>query len=174
MGMPVVEVRPLFTVRQGLKASFFASSLVCPCALLIVVVLVATAIAVDSSSLSLLPECSRPCWVDVIVFLLLVGCGEGLSVLTSSTSDSCSVVGVFFVVSLLSGILLRVGFAVGLKKLVIGDVFVVLGPVCFGLYAGSLLGWLQMVVVGVVVVVGMFVSCWGDVMVDVAPTGGAT
>jgi len=53
METPVVEVRPLLTIRHGLKAGFFAGSLELPCALVVIVVLLATAIAVDSSSFSL-------------------------------------------------------------------------------------------------------------------------
>jgi len=50
IGMPVVVVRLLCTVRHGLKASFAAVGLVVPGVLFVVVVLVATTVAVESSS----------------------------------------------------------------------------------------------------------------------------
>jgi len=49
IGMPVVVVQLLCTVRHGLKASFAAVGLV-PGVLFVVVVLVATTVAVESSS----------------------------------------------------------------------------------------------------------------------------
>jgi len=72
---------------------------------------------------------------------------------------------------LLSGSRVRVGVAVGLKKLVIGGFLFVFGPCCFVLCVGVCLGWLPVIVDVVGEVVEVVVGRWGDVMVDVAPTG---
>jgi len=97
IGMPVVEVQPLFTVFHGLKAGFVAVDLVFA-VLFVVVVLLATAVAVDSSSLSLLLDCARSCLLDVIVFLFVFALGLCLSLLALSGAacDVCGVVFVFF------------------------------------------------------------------------------
>jgi len=99
IGMPVVEVQPLFTVFHGLKAGFVAVDLVFA-VLFVVVVLLATAVAVDSSSLSLLLDCARSCLLDVIVFLFVFALGLCLSLLALSGAacDVCGVVFVFFAV----------------------------------------------------------------------------
>jgi len=95
MGMPVVEVRPLFTIFQGLKAGFVAVDLVFACMLFVIVVLFATAVAIDSSSLSLLLVCARSCWLDIIAFRFVFALCLGLLLLSTITGGACVVLFVF-------------------------------------------------------------------------------
>jgi len=113
----------------------------------------------------------RSCWVDVIVVRCVRGRAGDMSIVFCV---AWCVVALFRCASVLSGSLFRVGVAVGLKKLVIDGVFLVLGMVCCVLDAWWMLGCLPTVGVVVGVLVVMFLGRWGDVMVDVTPTGEAT
>ncbi len=56
--------------------------------------------------------------------------------------------------------------------MVISEFLFVFWPICFLLCVEQLLGWLQVVVGVVDIVVGVFAGRWGDIMIDIAPTGG--
>jgi len=133
--------------------------------LCVIIVLFATAIAIDLSSLSLLLVFACSCWLDVIFcWLALGGLDMVLSVLLLFTCGAC---GCF----LLFGSWVCIGVSIGLKKLVIGEFLFVLMPICFVVYVEQVLGLLWVVVDVVGVAVEVFLGCWGNTMVDIAPIG---
>jgi len=139
-----------------------------PFALLIIVVLVATSVAVNSSSLSLLVALFFLIGLGAMVFGLSLGSLDK----TLSKVLLCAVIGAG--VDLLSGSHVGVEAAVGLKKLVIGEFLPVFVLICFLVCCEWLLEMLWLVIVGERIVVVVFSSHWGNVMVNVAPMGLAT
>ncbi len=133
VGIPVVVVLALFTIFQGLNEGFvFALVGTFALAVPTVVVLVATAVTVNSLSASLLFVFCLLVGIADIVGIVFVPCGLGflmVMVLVVGIAMMC----------LLFGSLSCIGFVVGLKKLVIDDFCSVVQPACGVVCAGWLL-----------------------------------
>jgi len=72
---------------------------------------------------------------------------------------------------LLSGNRSLIGVAIGLKYVFIDGFLPVFLRICFLVCCKWLLELLGLFVIGESIVVVLLLGCWGDVMVDLAPTG---